>query len=134
MRRIAPLAAVSALMLAATMVPCLPASAGPGDLDASFGTNGMVITDFGGDEVANGAAVQADGKIVVAGSSDDDMVVVRYTADGALDTSFGVGGRQTTDFGAVDVAAAVAIQGDGRIVVAGSTQPQSSPTDPNPWR
>jgi uncharacterized delta-60 repeat protein len=55
----------------------------------------------------------------------DDLAVTRYTAAGALDTSFGVGGRQTADFGygyaANDVGTVVALQPNGKIVVAGST-------------
>src|SRR5262245_24661714 len=98
-----------------------------GTLDASFGTGGLVTTNFGGTslDAAQGVAIQADGKIVVTGSSNsaspqDDFAVVRYNADGSLDTGFGTGGKVTTDFaGSIDDAFAVALQADGKIVAAG---------------
>ncbi|NIQ77219.1 MAG: DUF2341 domain-containing protein, partial [Anaerolineae bacterium] len=97
-----------------------------GSLDPSFGTGGIVTTYFGIDDYSQGnaVAIQDDGKIVVAGLTvgfGRDFAVVRYTSNGTLDTSFGSGGKQTTDFGLdQDIAYAVAIQDDGKIVVAGS--------------
>jgi uncharacterized delta-60 repeat protein len=99
-----------------------------GALDPTFGSGaGLVLTDFGlGDDEARAVAIQPDGKIVVAGISrppggDPDIAVSRYNADGSLDTAFGTGGRVTVDFGPYpSVANAVAIQADGKIVVAGS--------------
>jgi uncharacterized delta-60 repeat protein len=93
-----------------------------GGLDPSFGDNGRVTTDF--EDVANGInalVVQPDGKLVVAGESRGDFALARYDADGSLDTSFSGDGVVTTDFaGMADTAYAVALQGDGRIVAAGS--------------
>jgi uncharacterized delta-60 repeat protein len=93
-----------------------------GGLDPSFGDNGRVTTDFA--DVANGInalVVQPDGKLVVAGESQGDFALARYDADGSLDTSFSGDGVVTTDFaGKADAAYAVALQGDGRIVAAGS--------------
>jgi uncharacterized delta-60 repeat protein len=92
--------------------------------DPTFGVGGWVRTDFGGrfDE-ALAVAVQPDGRIVVAGASSDaagsDMAVARYTGDGALDTSFDGDGMALVDFGGESVARAVAVQGDGKLVVAG---------------
>lgn len=101
-----------------------------GTLDASFGNAGMVVTAIaaarGADE-AYAVAVQADGKIVVAGSTattgtDLDFALVRYNADGSLDADFGTGGKVVTSFGnSTDRIYAIAIQGDGRIVVAGES-------------
>jgi uncharacterized delta-60 repeat protein len=95
----------------------------PGWLDTSFDTDGTVTTPFGaaGDEdVAFGVAVQTDGKIVAAGiSGDEDFAVARYNPDGSLDTSFDGDGRVTTEVSGVDEARGVAIQTDGKIVVAG---------------
>src|SRR5262245_12852436 len=96
-----------------------------GTLDASFGTGGRVITDFGGaDDGAEAVALQPDGKIVAAGfarGSDFDFALTRYNGDGTVDASFGTGGRVTTDFaGFSDTAYAVALQPDGKIVAAGS--------------
>jgi uncharacterized delta-60 repeat protein len=93
-----------------------------GGLDRTFGGDGRVTTNFtNGADAAHALAIQADGKIVVAGSSgDDDFAVARYNTDGTLDTSFGRDGRVTTDFDEGDDAAfAIAIQADGRILVAG---------------
>jgi uncharacterized delta-60 repeat protein len=97
-----------------------------GALDLTFGTNGKVITDFGGTEGRDNVALQADGKIVVAGctasSSGFQAVLARYLPSGALDPSFGTGGKVFT--GLVNSTPrfnSVAIQADGRIVAAGST-------------
>ena len=90
-----------------------------GVLDNSFSGDGWVTTDLGGAESGQGVAIQADGKIVVAGSSGGNVALARYDTTGALDASFSGDGLQITDFGAEDGAAAVAIQADGRIVVAG---------------
>jgi uncharacterized delta-60 repeat protein len=99
-----------------------------GELDTSFGDGGKVSTDFGGKaDVADAVAIQSDGKIVVAGTSHatatgDNIALARYTTDGKLDTGFGDGGKVSTDLGTkADHANAVAIQRDGKIVVAGST-------------
>jgi uncharacterized delta-60 repeat protein len=95
-----------------------------GALDPTFGTDGRVRTDFGDrfDE-ALAVAVQADGRIVVAGSSSDasgsDMAVARYNSDGTLDTSFDGDGTALVDFGSEASARAVALQPDGKIVLAG---------------
>jgi uncharacterized delta-60 repeat protein len=74
-------------------------------------------------------ALQADGRIVAAGSavvSSTDFGVVRYNADGSLDTTFSGDGRVTTSFTAsADGAYAVAVQSDGKIVVAGFAAPSN---------
>ena len=98
---------------------------GAGDLDATFGIGGMVTTDFPGSDIAEALAIQANGRIVVAGQScagaaGCDFAVARYLSTGLLDGTFGTGGKVTTDFGAsYDQAQAVALQADGKIVVAG---------------
>lgn len=76
-------------------------------------------------ERVNGMAIQSDGKIVVAGavvhpvSGESDFALARFTPDGELDTSFGTLGHVSFSFHNDDVATAVAIQPDGKIVVAG---------------
>jgi uncharacterized delta-60 repeat protein len=94
-----------------------------GSLDPTFGSGGKVTTDLGGFDVALGVALQGDGKIVAVGGggSGSDFLVARYKPDGSLDSTFGSGGLVTTDFGGFEAATAVALQGDGRIVVTGST-------------
>ena len=106
-----------------------------GSLDATFGTGGKTTTDFfGGVDQATAVAVQGDGKIVVAGVASncnvgDNFALARYTTSGALDSGFGTGGKLTTDFTAGDDrASAIAIQTDGKIVVAGSTNDSTSPS------
>jgi uncharacterized delta-60 repeat protein len=94
-----------------------------GSLDTSFDTDGKVITDFAGFvDLVQSVTVQADGKILVAGSSNNDFALARYNVDGSLDTSFGVGGKLTTDFGAsTDEGFSVTVYTDGKILVAGSS-------------
>ena len=90
-----------------------------GSLDATFGTAGKVITDFGGSDGAHDVGIQADGKIVVAGLSGDRFAVARYRTDGSLDPTFDGDGRATIGENIVS-AEALAIQPDGRIVVVGT--------------
>src|SRR5882724_9693555 len=108
------------------------AQAVDGDLDPTFGTGGMVMTDLNrSTDIANAVAVQADGKLVVVGQtykqndfSNEDFVVTRYNPDGTLDTTFGRGGKVRTDFpGLAAVPSSVVIQPDGKIVVAGGAFP-----------
>jgi uncharacterized delta-60 repeat protein len=99
-----------------------------GTPDTSFGTGGLVMTDFGStNQAAVSVVLQSNGKIVVAGYStnpgnDLDFAIVRYNADGTLDTTFGGGdGIVTTDFStSSDYASSIALQSDGKIVVAGN--------------
>ncbi|MCA1624576.1 MAG: FG-GAP-like repeat-containing protein [Acidobacteria bacterium] len=94
-----------------------------GSLDTSFGGNGIVITSFGEKASAYSLAIQSNGKIIAGGSSGDNFALVRYNPNGSLDTSFGTGGKVTTDFGRRDdyygAAFGLAIQPDGKIVAAG---------------
>src|SRR5262245_28901631 len=90
-------------------------------LDPTFGTGGKVTTDFlGFSDSAASVALQADGKIVLAGAASTnfgaDFGVARYNSNGTLDTSFGTGGKVTTDFGGIyESARSVAVQRDGKI-------------------
>ena len=103
-----------------------------GTLDTSFNGTGKVITSVGNsDSGASELAIQTDGKIVVAGYSlaapdnwrTADFAVVRYNPDGSLDTSFGGTGKiLIPDSDSGDYAYSVAIQPNGKIVVAGSRQ------------
>ena len=95
-----------------------------GALDTSFDSDGKVITAIGSSlDAAYSVAIQSDGKIVAAGASVDskeDFALVRYSANGSLDTDFGTGGKVTTDIGSDDdLANSVAIQADGKILAAG---------------
>jgi uncharacterized delta-60 repeat protein len=104
-----------------------------GDLDPTFGHDGLVVTDLdGGLEQAVEVLVQTDGRIVVAGSrlspvgAEWDFLVLRYDAAGRLDPDFGQGGVTQIDFAdaespypSYDYAYAAALQPDGRILVGG---------------
>ncbi|MGW9069779.1 calcium-binding protein [Streptomyces yangpuensis] len=99
-----------------------------GSLDTTFGDGGTVSTDIaGGSDSAEGVALQADGKIVVVGVSENLeggvawFTVVRYNPDGSLDTTFDGDGKAVTDLGGggADRGSDVAVQADGKIVAAG---------------
>jgi len=91
-----------------------------GALDGSFSDDGKQTTDFPSAAVARAVAIQANGRIVVAGGDADDFALARYKANGHLDSSFSGDGKLTTDFGGLDEADGVAIQENGRIVAAGA--------------
>ena len=92
-----------------------------GTLDTSFDGDGKLTTDFGGYDLANTMAIQADGKIVVAGGSDSNFAVARYNSNGTLDTSFDGDGKLRINFSdGYDFANSMAVQADGRIVLAGT--------------
>ena len=96
---------------------------GDGSPDDSFGVHGRTAVDFGRDARAHAVALQADGKIFVGGfmnqGSSGDAVFARLTTAGSLDPAFGDIGRLQTDFGGRNFGSALALQADGRIVVAG---------------
>src|SRR5439155_421071 len=96
-----------------------------GSLDTSFGTGGKVTTAIGStDDEVLALVLQPDGKLVAAGftasAGNTAFALVRYNADGSLDTSFGTGGKVTTSIGSVDdKAIALVLQPDGKLVAAG---------------
>jgi uncharacterized delta-60 repeat protein len=98
-----------------------------GSLDATFGGDGRVITDFTPRlDVADGVVIQADGKVVVAGTSLPNsrkarFALVRYSANGTLDATFGGDGKVTTQLTpGRDTAGDVALQANGKILVTGA--------------
>jgi uncharacterized delta-60 repeat protein len=113
-----------------------------GSLDTSFGSRGIKTIAFPGslgDDEVQALVIQSDGKILAAGTSEQnnpavgnfpqwEFALARYNANGSLDTTFGSGGMVLTGFGnnapyGADVQAyinGVALQSDGKIVVAGS--------------
>ena len=121
---------LSAIIFTLTAVAVSQAQTATGNLDPTFGTSGVVRTDFAGNiDQANAVVVQPNGLIIAAGSSFsnsktvEDFIVARYNANGSLDKRFGKNGKITTDFFRnVDSISAIAIQPDGRIVVAGFAQ------------
>jgi len=94
-----------------------------GVLDSSFGPygNGTALTPFGFSEFAN-SALQADGKLLITTFNlvNETFTLLRYTADGLLDASFGVGGIVFTPIGSTfGVSYSVAVQSDGKILLGG---------------
>jgi len=97
-----------------------------GSLDTTaFGTNGkgtvstLIPPDF--QTSSSALALQADGRIVVAGTTNQNLTLVRYNTNGTLDTSFGGTGIVHIDFGNVEQADDLVIQADGKIIVVGNT-------------
>jgi len=106
-----------------------------GELDTSFGGAGVVTTEVGQSaDIARAIAVDDQGRIVVAGTANGtatglDFAVVRYLADGKLDSSFGNQGKTIVSFGDdADTAYALVLQSDGKIVVGGDSSRGSSQT------
>ncbi|MDP9172504.1 MAG: hypothetical protein M3O30_01385 [Planctomycetota bacterium] len=97
-----------------------------GVLDATFGTGGLVLDNFGAVARARAMVVQSDDKMVVAGVEVAGGVtalgLTRRNADGSADTSFGNNGNVIANFGGQFVTRAMVIDGQGRILVAGSDQ------------
>jgi len=94
-----------------------------GALDKTFSGNGKLTTNFGASDLGQGAALQADGKLIVAGERyvdgiSDKIAVARYNVNGTLDTTFAGNGKRVTSFvwaGAYDVL----VDSSGKIVIAG---------------
>jgi uncharacterized delta-60 repeat protein len=89
-----------------------------GELDPSFGTGGLVVSTLSpAADVAHAVAIQPDGKIVVGGSGfGGELLLARYTADGALDPTFGIDG--VVRGGIAGVAIDIVLPPDGSIVAA----------------
>jgi uncharacterized delta-60 repeat protein len=106
-------------------------SAQAGALDLSFSGDGKVITDFYGEpDGGHAVAIQPDGKILAGGAATQNNIslfaLARYNDDGSLDTSFGSGGHIETEFqGASASALAIALQPDGKIILAGTVGPNA---------
>jgi uncharacterized delta-60 repeat protein len=102
-----------------------------GTPDNTFNGNGQQLTNFGAyKDFANSLAIQKDGKIVLAGRSyldnTDNFSLARYNMDGSPDTTFSHDGKQNSVFGPDDYfAQSLAIQNDGKIVLAGFSETSS---------
>lgn len=106
----------------------------PGTIDTSFGGGTVVTSVNPSEDYAHAVAVQPDGKVLTVGttatSTGTVVAVVRHQRDGTLDPSFGTAGQVVTQIGARgDSARAVAVQPDGRIVVAGWTDATGTDAD-----
>jgi uncharacterized delta-60 repeat protein len=95
-----------------------------GSQDTTFGTSGnnyQITTDFGYTDTPSAIVIQADNKIVVAGTSGYEVALARYNTDGTLDTTFGTNGKMRTSLGGsvTRYVTDMAIQANGKIVVVG---------------
>jgi uncharacterized delta-60 repeat protein len=96
-----------------------------GAFDETFGSGGEKVVDFGGDqEAAWGAALQPDGKIVLAGDSNFKVAVARLNRNGSLDTTFSGDGKKVFSWGALSRAMAPLVLPNGKIVLAGFSGPE----------
>jgi len=111
---------LTVLAWVAVVATASPASAAPGDLDLSWSGDGRLVANPSPTyDPAYGVAVQDDGKVVVVGVAAGKIYVARYLTDGTLDSAFSGDGKALTDLGpGTDVAVDVAVQDDGKIVVA----------------
>lgn len=107
-----------------------------GKADTTFGGgDGVATLAFATPHFVSSVAVQSNGKILIAGQSSDpydltkpaDPFVLRLNADGTRDGGFGTGGEVVLDFGDNDYVSALAIQSDGKIVLAGSSATTPTP-------
>ena len=105
-----------------------------GSLDQTFGTNGLVKTDFGGHSTSYDLLIRPDGRIVLVGDGSDGspsgglgVSIVQYNQDGSIDTSFGIGGSVHTSSGSR--ASDVIVQPDGKLIVLGYSSTIGPPED-----
>lgn len=97
-----------------------------GLLDPTFGQGGKTLVDFeDGDDIANCIALQNDGKVIIAGSSEKSgkrvLALARFNPDGRRDLTFGKRGKVVTEFeGRNGIATGVSLLSDGRIIIVGS--------------
>lgn len=98
-----------------------------GTLDSSFGIEGKITTNIdSSNNVGTSMIIQSDGKIILAGRSNADFAMVRYNIDGTLDNTFGIDGQVTTNFNnKYSVALSLALQSDGKIILAGFSYSES---------
>ncbi|MFT3681559.1 MAG: GEVED domain-containing protein [Ferruginibacter sp.] len=93
-----------------------------GTLDNTFSGDGLQITSLSAaDDKAYAIKILTTGKILVAGAAGTNVGLAQYNSDGTLDNTFDGDGIKVSDFGTTtDVARALAVQTDGKIIIAGS--------------
>ena len=92
-------------------------------LDPTFGGgDGMVAVQLGEESRANHVAVDPNGRIIVVGATDDDLMALRFTPSGTLDPSFSGDGIATVNFGGISYGNNIGVDSAGRIDVAGTVE------------
>ena len=114
---------------------CIARYTANGALDNNFGTNGIALLNKAENFEIDAVALDANEKIVVAGRSSGDLfTVLRFGSDGVIDSSFGTSGVTSVDIGAgIDMAHDIAIQPDGKIILAGYSVASSGDGTPSAW-
>ncbi|MBV8782243.1 MAG: hypothetical protein JO353_12680, partial [Phycisphaerae bacterium] len=93
-----------------------------GSPDATFGNDGVVVTDFSAPDAEASRILLQGSKVLVVGDANGNFALARYNSDGSLDNTFGNGGTQTLDLGSDDDKAfGVAMESNGTIVVDGQS-------------
>jgi len=114
-----------------------------GDLDPSFGTNGLTVIDFGASATAYGLAIDPSGRVVLGGIVDGgtatgtDFAVARLTRDGQPDTTFSFDGKTTVAVApgnTSDFSFNTIVQSDGKIVVIGEGADTADPSDDSDFK
>jgi uncharacterized delta-60 repeat protein len=93
-----------------------------GELDKSYGNAGITTIDSGATDTTAGAALDAAGSLVVAGTAESDYLVARLTPDGGMDAGFGISGLVRSDFGSSEAAKALVVRPDGHLLVGGQRE------------
>ncbi|MCX7092282.1 MAG: hypothetical protein NTY50_02355 [Methylobacter sp.] len=91
-----------------------------GNLDTSFNDDGKLAVDLGGTDIIKTVTVLGSGKILAAGTSDGDFALVRYNANGSLDTSFDTDGKLVADLGGTETLNSLIALSDGKFLAAGT--------------
>ncbi len=129
--RIKSSVSLSTIIICTTFIN-IPVYGRPGDIDRTFGVNGIVRTGFTTAGQIDGSIYQADGKAIVVGEifqngSNQDFYAVRFNLDGTLDTTFGQSGSVAIAVSTrSDYAANVAVQPDGKILICGLSRDANS--------
>jgi uncharacterized delta-60 repeat protein len=131
---------LTGLTAAALLVPANTALAAPGDLDTTFSGDGLLTADLGGPARGVDTAVQPDGKVVALAQRDigssSSFEVVRFNSDGTPDPRFAGDGQAEITFADPNFTSrshptSIALQPDGKIVVAGDTDAKATATNPH---
>ena len=92
-----------------------------GSLDISFGINGYVVSNLGGNDYGYSINFDNNKKIILGGTSNNNFAIARYNEDGSLDTTFGQNGTIITDLGNYDYAYSIIIDNYNKILLGGTS-------------